>query len=360
MRNLSGYLSGWPRTWLALSAQGFLFAALVFGVTPNTRTFTAGEKTHLTGVIVSRQGNVLKLRGDDDAISTIDLDENTKIELKHGIFGWGHKAMDENSLLPGLEITVDGVGNQQGDLVARKIVFNPNSMAASRQIDTRVAPIEAREGELENRTNTLAHRTDELANRQGQLENQEKQTEQQVSQVQQQAGQAQASAEQANQGVTQTNKRISDLDNYVTKYQTTVYFRINSATLSAQDKQELDKIAQEAQNEKGYVIEVAGFADKTGPAAFNQRLSEERADAVVRYLEEQDNIPIHRILRPAGMGSTHPEATNKESRRVEVRVLVNQGLASSASSENPNATPNTNQTPPPANPSTGSADHLLQ
>jgi len=40
-------------------------------------------------------------------------------------------------------------------------------------------------------------------------------------------------------------------------------------------------------------------------------------------------------------------------------VLVNQGLASSASSENPNAAPNTNQTPPPANPSTGSADHLL-
>jgi OOP family OmpA-OmpF porin len=352
LKNLSKLLPGGRKTWLALSAQGLLAAGLAFAVTPNARTFNAGEKSHLDGVIVSRQGNVLKLRGDDDAISTIDLNDQTKIELKHGAFGWGKKSMDENSLLPGLRVTVDGKGNQQGDLVASKVIFNPNSMAASRQIDTRVAPIEARQGELENRTDSLAHRTDQLASQQDQLANQEKETDQHVGQVQQQAGEARTAADQANQGVGAANHRISDLDNYTSKDKVSVLFRVDSATLSPEAKQDLDKLAQETQNQKGYMIQVEGFADRSGPASLNQRLSQERADAVVRYLEQQGNVPIYRILTPAGMGTTHPEATRKESRRVEVTLLINQGVVSGSETESgSNAMPNANPNPPAASPS---------
>jgi outer membrane protein OmpA-like peptidoglycan-associated protein len=95
-------------------------------------------------------------------------------------------------------------------------------------------------------------------------------------------------------------------------------------------------LAQKALNEKGYVVEVAGFADRTGTANRNQTLSEQRADAVIRYLEQQGNIPIHRILAPAGMGTTHEAADNSTSagrklnRRVEVKVLVNQGVVAGA------------------------------
>lgn len=313
-------------------------ASLAFAVTPNARTFNAGEKSTLNGIIVSRDGNVLKLRGDNDAISTIDLNARTKIEMKHGLFGWGKKAMDENSLLPGLQIKVEGEGNQQGDLVAKKVIFNPNSMAASREIDTRVAPIEARQGEIETRTGKLAQRTDQLANQQEQLANQQKQTVQQVAQVKEQAGAAQNSADQANQGVGRTNQRISNLDNYASKDKVSIQFRINRATLSSDAKQELDRIAQETQGEKGYMIQVEGFADRSGPAAFNQKLSQERADAVVRYLEQQGNIPIYRILQPTGMGTTHPLGSHKASRRVEVTLLVNQGLVGGAqTSENGSA-----------------------
>jgi OOP family OmpA-OmpF porin len=133
------------------------------------------------------------------------------------------------------------------------------------------------------------------------------------------------------------NTRVSNLDNYVTKDSTTVYFKINSATLTPDAKKDLDELAQKALNEKGYVVEVAGFADKTGPAAFNQKLSEERANAVIQYLEEQGNIPIHRILTPAGLGTSHEAAANntaagrKLNRRVEVKVLVNQGVVGGAS-----------------------------
>lgn len=335
---------------LSASAIGVLAAGLAMArVEPNARTFTAGEKGKVQGVIVSHEGDVLKLRGDDDSIGTVDLTNTTKIELKKS-FG-RHTAMNLDSLVPGLRVEVQGRGNEKGDLVAEKVSFDPNSMKASRQIDTRVAPIEARTGSLEGRTGTLENRAGQIENRQGQLEDQQKQTQTQVGQVQTQVGQVKTEADQANQGVNDVNGRVSDLDNYDTKYSEVVYFRVNSTVLSADDKKKLDDLAQKALNEKGYVVEVAGFADKTGNAAVNQELSERRAQAVIQYLEQQGNIPIHRILNPAGMGTTHEAAANntaqgrKLNRRVEVRVLVNKGLVTgtqTGQNTSPATTPATN------------------
>jgi len=87
------------------------------------------------------------------------------------------------------------------------------------------------------------------------------------------------------------------------------------------------------------VIQVAGFADTTGRAATNQILSEKRAHAVINYLQQQGNIPIHRILTPAGMGTSHEVGDNKTkdgrqaNRRVEVTVLVNQGVVAGGSGQ---------------------------
>lgn len=331
------------RALVAISAP-LLIATLAQGVEPNTRTFTAGQQTKLQGVIVSRQGDTLKVRGSDDSIGTVDLTQDTRIQLKHGMFG-RKTAMDVASLVPGLQVEVQGKGNDKGDLLAERVIFDPGSMRASRQIDTRVSPLEARTGSLEGRTGNLEGRASNIEGRQGQLEDQEKQTQQQVGQVKQDADQAKQSADQANQGVSTANNRISDLDNYEAKYTETVYFRLNSSVLSADDKQKLDDLAQKAINEKGYVVEVAGFADRTGGVARNQTLSEERANAVIRYLEQQGNIPIHRILAPAGMGITHEAQPNntaegrKMNRRVEVRVLVNQGVVAGSTQPAGNPAP---------------------
>lgn len=317
------------RNGIGMLAPALLAAALAMSmVTPNERVFTNGQEANVKGVIVSREGNTLKLRGDDDAMGTIDLAEGTKIEMKHGLFGWGKHKMDANSLVPGLHVEAQGRGNEKGELVAAKVIFDPNSMRASRQIDTRVAPIEAREATLENRTNQLESRAGQIENRETQLEDTEKQTQQQV-------GQVKTEADQATQGVTDVNQRVSDLDNYEVKYDKTVYFRLNSATLGPDAKKDLDELAQQALGEKGYMIEVAGFADSSGKAARNQALSERRADAVIQYLEQQGNIPLRRILAPAGMGTSHAVADNntrsgrKQNRRVEVKVLVNQGVVAS-------------------------------
>jgi outer membrane protein OmpA-like peptidoglycan-associated protein len=107
-------------------------------------------------------------------------------------------------------------------------------------------------------------------------------------------------------------------------------------------------VAQQALNAKGYVLEVSGFASSDGSTEANRRLSQRRADSVIRYLVENHNIPLRRIITPYGYGETHPVADNStregriENRRVEVKVLVNRGLIQGAPRMN---TPSPNQNP---------------
>ncbi len=331
------------KTWgvsLAFAAQTLLTSTLALGVTPNTRTFSAGQTTSVQGVILSRDGNSIKLRIDDDSIGTVNLTDVTKIQLKKGVIFHHSDKMDVAALVPGLHIEAKGKGDDKGDLLADKVMFDPNSMRASRQIDTRVSPLEARAGSLEGRAGTLEGRAGQIESRQGQMDTRQGQLDDQEHQTQGLVGQVKSTADQATQGVTDVNKRVSDLDNYQVKDSATVYFKLNQAVLSEDAKKDLDDLAKKAQAEKGFVIEVAGFADSTGKLARNQTLSENRANAVVRYLEQNGDIPIHRILPLAGMGISHEAADNhtaegrKMNRRVEVKILVNQGVVAGVTQPN--------------------------
>ena len=76
-----------------------------------------------------------------------------------------------------------------------------------------------------------------------------------------------------------------------------------------------------------------GYADATGSAEMNTRLSEARAKAVITYLVQQGNIPIRHIVAPGAMGEYGSAAPNEtkagraENRRVSVKILVNKGIA---------------------------------
>jgi outer membrane protein OmpA-like peptidoglycan-associated protein len=82
---------------------------------------------------------------------------------------------------------------------------------------------------------------------------------------------------------------------------------------------------------KGYLIQVRGYASSSGDAARNQELSDDRAEAVVTFLQQQ-GVPLRHIVTPAAMGTTNPLASNDTAagrdlnQRVEVKLLVNRGL----------------------------------
>jgi outer membrane protein OmpA-like peptidoglycan-associated protein len=217
------------------------------------------------------------------------------------------------------------------------VLFDRSSMRASREIDTRVSPLEARATTLEGQTAGLDSRAGQMETKQGQLEQTEVETQQQVSEVKTEVG-------KANEGVANVNQRVTNLDNYQEIETATVYFELNSSALSDEAKEGLDQIAQQVLTQKAYRIEVAGFADTTGNSAYNQILSGQRANAVMHYLEEHGNVPIYRIITPAGMGTSHEAAPNSTSegrklnRRVEVTILVNQGVVTGANTPETSAT----------------------
>jgi outer membrane protein OmpA-like peptidoglycan-associated protein len=185
-------------------------------------------------------------------------------------------------------------------------------LRVARSIETRVNPVEGRVGTLESENRRLSGQVDELN---------------EVSRA------MKGDIEKANMGITATNERISALDDYVVQDQTTVNFKVNSWALSPEAKQALDEIAAKAASAKGYVIEIAGFTDTTGSLQRNRILSQRRADEVVRYLQENHDIPLRRMVTPFGYGPTRPVADNStaegrsQNRRVEVKILVSKGLA---------------------------------
>ncbi len=105
----------------------------------------------------------------------------------------------------------------------------------------------------------------------------------------------------------------------------TVLFGLNRWTLSDEAKAQLDGFAQSLNGLNRFVVEVQGFADKTGPAVYNDTLSQERAEAVARYLANQHKVPLRNITM-LGSGVADGEQKTREERamgrKVDVRVFV--------------------------------------
>ena len=141
--------------------------------------------------------------------------------------------------------------------------------------------------------------------------------------------------------MNRTNERISSLDDYDVKQNLVINFKVGSAVLSKESQAQLDTLAEQAKTDKGYVIEVTGFASADGNEEYNRRLSHNRADAVVQYLAENHMIPLRRIITPFGYGEKQPIADNatrdgrQQNRRVEVKILMNKGLTETAKASAP-------------------------
>ena len=104
-----------------------------------------------------------------------------------------------------------------------------------------------------------------------------------------------------------------------------VTFATNSADLSASFYPVLDAVSGTLEEYGDTVIEVAGHTDSTGSAAYNQSLSERRAQSVAAYLESH-GIKSQRLI-VVGDGEQHPVASNatpegrQQNRRVELTIV---------------------------------------
>src|SRR5262249_7627304 len=251
----------------------------------------------------------------------VQLTGSTRVVEKKGNPFRGAKKYSTDQVMRGLYIEVEGRGDASGTLVADKIRFTDEAERVAQSVDSQVVPVENRVGQAETRLTEAEQNAQRLS---GQIQ----ELNQVANLAKGGAAAAQQTADAAVEGVNKTNDRISSLDDYQEKDTATVNFKVGSAVLTPQAKATLDEIANRDKSEHGFVIEVRGFASSDGSANLNDRLSERRADAVVRYLAQQREIPLRRIVLPFGYGEAMPVADNstregrKQNRRVEVKIMV--------------------------------------
>lgn len=296
----------------------------------------AGQKQTLKGVIVKREADSFVLRDASGSDVTVALNNTTKVEEKKSNPFRRGKNYGTTQLLRGLNVEVEGRGDNSGALVAEKVKFSEDDLMVARSVESRVTPVEGRVGETETRLSQAEQNAQRLSGQLEELNTISNAARGGAKAAQDSADAAQKTANQAITGVTTTNERISTLvtglDEYEPKKIAAVNFKVGSAVLSPEAKALLDEIAEQAKSERGYMIEVSGFASSDGNADINRRLSQNRADAVVRYLAENHMIPLRRIITPFGYGVAQPVADNstrdgrEQNRRVEVKILVNRGL----------------------------------
>ena len=113
-------------------------------------------------------------------------------------------------------------------------------------------------------------------------------------------------------------KAIAETGKFVTN---NILFETGKATLKPESMEEIQKVAEYMKKNPQARFEVQGHTDNVGSDKTNDPLSQARAEAVVKALEEQGVDPFN--LRPVGKGSHEPVADNKtdegraKNRRVE-------------------------------------------
>jgi len=242
-----------------------------------------------------------------------------------------------------------------------------NPFARKKYVQRQLTPIRNRVNELDDLTAANAR---EIKDVDARAQQGIRDADAKATQADQHAVDAGNRAQQANQTALDATNRLNtvqqvvgNIDQYQPATQTEIRYRSGQTVLSTKDKQALDDMTVNLQNEKGYIIEVQGFSTGAGqPGVYN---SQAMANAVVRYLVVKNQVPVYRIY-VLGMGNARLPAnegtTGTHGNRVEISLLKNNvdqlaSAAQPAGAMNPNqpTSYNSNSYAAPANPQSAPA-----
>jgi outer membrane protein OmpA-like peptidoglycan-associated protein len=280
----------------------------------------------LKGVVVKRDPDAFTMAETTGGPqTTVLLTADTEVKShKRGAFR-GSKEYAASYILRGLRLEVDGMRNADGTIVAEKIRFDEQDLRTAQALKATLDPAEA---ELNEKLKQQQAEQERLA---GQIEENRALT----AQAQASADSAAQAAAKAQNTADYANNRINGLDDFDTIKTVTVNFRTGSSALSPKGKATIDEAAAwvKTQNTKGWVMAVIGYADTTGSSQRNIDLSERRANAVIYYIVSKYKMPLSRLVQPFGYGQLEPVADNTtkagraKNRRVEIRLMINKGIA---------------------------------
>jgi OmpA-OmpF porin, OOP family len=293
-------------------------------------TAIAQEAT-VQGMVIGRNGPQMAVKTADTPRLIVLLSDSTKATQKGGFLGMGGRDLGVEALVPGLSVKVEGAYNPDHQLLAKKVVFSKGSLNTARAIDAGLDPVNAKLGEQQDQ---LASNKRDIASSQDMIAK----NSQDIDTTKQGLATTTQATTQNTTQIGQTNTRIGTLDQYDTKDSMTINFANGRATVKPEDKDALTDFVKAAANTPGFMIEVQGYASTVGSATLNQRLSAERADAVLAIIQQSGAVPMTRILAPAAMGTSnqvdtdHTRKAQAQNRRVVVTIVVNKGITGSTGS----------------------------
>jgi peptidoglycan-associated lipoprotein len=207
----------------------------------------------------------------------------------------------------------------------------------------------ATKGFVKNEVSQVSSKVDTLSQSLEETQQRTKQNEAKINDVDGKAGAAQGAADHAqssaneadskavaaNDAAKAASAKADEVDKNSKRLVYTVVlsedeggFKFNKVELPDDAKAKIDQLVSQIKADpKGAYFEIEGHTDNTGDKAINQRLGQERADAVKMYLYETHQIPLHR-MNVVSYGESKPMAPNNtkagraQNRRVVIRVLV--------------------------------------
>ncbi len=281
-----------------------------------------GQTAKVLGIINSRDGEKLVMTSlDGSARYTVVVSDATSVRSNtRGVFRGGN-AYNVSYLLRGLRIEVEGPGNADGEIAAKSVRFNETDLRTAQSLQSRLDPVEQQQASNTGRISAAEENAKRMS---GQIEENAAL-----------AASAKGSADEALLEANRANNRINGLDDYEPIKTIVVPFAVGSYTIGPKGRAIIDEAAAWAatQDRKGWMVAVVGFADSTGNTKANKTLSERRANAVIGYLVSKHNMQLTRLIQPFGAGVDQPVASNAtaagraQNRRVEIRLLLNKGIA---------------------------------
>lgn len=281
---------------VAMAASGSLYAQpqndsdpaghpnIIVNAAPAPDPSTMVDGPEVKGVIVGRNADRIKVKGDDGSSTVIAVTQGTKIKASSGLFASKAGKLDTSALLNGIPVTVKtlqpAAGQAGAGLYASQINFRNKDL----------------------KTATMIHNATD------------------------QRFEEQTAATEALRG------RMADIDKYNIRSTTNVHFDTGKSVISAEDKAQLCATAAEANATENALMLVVGYTDSVGDEDYNQTLSEKRAARVINYLQQACGWKPYRMLTPTGMAEADPLADNSteegkaQNRRVAVNILVSKSV----------------------------------
>lgn len=287
------------------------------------------QQATVEGMITGRSGPTMSVKTADSPRLTVILSDSTKATEKGGFLGMSRKDLGITQLVPGLEVKVQGNYDADHKLVAQKVTFSRGSLRTARQIDAGLNPVAMEVAAAQDQLRTDGKN---IESAQMDIEGNKKDISASRQDIAANAELANAGLNSNKQAIGQANNRFTKLDEYETKGSITVNFANGKSIVTAKDKDQLAEFIKTAADTPGAMIEVQGYASSVGSPTLNQRLSAERATAVLSIIQQTGVVPLTRILAPAAMGTSNPvedshtRAAQAQNRRVVVTILVNKGI----------------------------------